>query len=80
VIIQDVESTTDLLFVACRKAKEYLNRGIEALCHDVGNIPFNGTVTSIIAKQNKTNIFRIGELNPGLVGSDRLAMIESDKS
>jgi hypothetical protein len=24
--------------------------------------------------------FRIGELNPGLVGTDHLAMIESDKS
>jgi len=24
--------------------------------------------------------FRIGELNPGLVGTDHLSMIESDKS
>jgi hypothetical protein len=30
-------------------------------------------------KKQKKN-FRIGELNPGLVGTDHLAMIESDKS
>jgi hypothetical protein len=28
----------------------------------------------------KEHDFRIGELNPGLVGTDHLAMIESDKS
>jgi len=30
--------------------------------------------------QKQKNIFRIGELNPGLVGTDQLSMIESDKS
>ena len=31
-------------------------------------------------QKGKRRNFRIGELNPGLVGTDHLAMIESDKS
>jgi hypothetical protein len=34
---------------------------------------------SSITKKAKEE-FRIGELNPGLVGTDHLSMIESDKS
>jgi hypothetical protein len=30
--------------------------------------------------KSKRTYFRIGELNPGLVGTDHLAVIESDKS
>jgi pantothenate kinase type III len=35
---------------------------------------------SLLFNKNAKEIFRIGELNPGLVGTDHLAMIESDKS
>jgi hypothetical protein len=31
-------------------------------------------------RREQKEIFRIGELNPGLVGTDHLSMIESDKS
>ena len=36
-------------------------------------------IVDTLDKKQKKN-FRIGELNPGLVGTDHLSMIESDKS
>ena len=40
----------------------------------------NGLIAELLRPKLQKNNFRIGELNPGLVGTDHLAMIESDKS
>jgi hypothetical protein len=37
-------------------------------------------LSSLSTTKRAKKDFRIGELNPGLVGTDHLAMIESDKS
>jgi hypothetical protein len=43
--------------------------------------PFSyGTSDSEQNNDNEQKKFRIGELNPGLVGTDHFSMIESDKS
>ena len=40
----------------------------------------NNSLPSLMTIDKAKEEFRIGELNPGLVGTDHLSMIESDKS